>query len=183
MSAVDGFAQGGEAGKEVFVRAGAEFRDGAAVGADDGEGLLFGPDEAVEHAKALKELAGGEFEDPAIAAVHILVALEADDVAGQEFGGDQQGLDVANVGEVLGGEDQALKGVGRGADQLFGAFARWGEDDVAGLAVLATARTAFFDHNLLAVSILSARVLRGEFAFGDAAGEIRRRIGGGQRGW
>lgn len=178
MLAVDGFAQGGEAGEEVFVGAGAEFGDGAPVAADDGEGGLIDPQQSVEHAEALKQLARGEFEDPAGASVDVFFALEADEVAGQEVWGEQEGLDVADVFEVFGGEAQAAESVGGGANELFGAVAGGGEDDVAGFAVLSGAGSALLDDDGLAVGVLGAGFLGGEFSFGDAADEVGGRIGG-----
>ncbi len=173
--------EGAKAGEKIFFFRAEDFGDRLALAADDGKIGLRDPEEPVEQALAVENLAGGDGEDPARGVGDGLFAAVAGGVERELFLRQEQRLDFAEVAEVLVGEDEAGERGARFADRAFGSFAGWGEDDLAGfdiLAGLAAVFGEFFDADVLAVEVLGAGGFAGRFAFGDLAGEAGRRVGG-----
>jgi hypothetical protein len=103
----------------------------------------------------------------------------------EAFASEEEGLDFAEVAEVLLGEDEAGERGGGLADEAFGAFAGRAEEDLAGFAVLA-GLDAFgpdlLDADALLVEILRTDGFAGGFAVGGLAGEAGRGFGAGGDG-
>ena len=142
VQAVDQLADGGEAGKQVLRFHAVDLGDGLALQADDGIILLIHPQQAVEQALPLQDLARPNLKHPAIDTIDFLVAAELVFVIPKLVFRHDEGLYIAHVGEVFVGHLEALQGEKRLADQLLGALMLGREDDVAHLAIFADGGTA-----------------------------------------
>ena len=96
-------AEGGEKGEKIFFFFGEQLGNGAALGTDDGEIGLGGPEEAFEEALAIEELAGFDFEHPARDAINDLFPTGLGLVKPETVFGEEEGLDFADIAEILGG--------------------------------------------------------------------------------
>ena len=183
--AVDGLTDGGEVREEILAFGGADLGDGLTFHVDDVEFLLVDPDEAVEEAHVAEDLAGADLEDPAIDSIHGFVAADLGFVIPEAVLGEDEGLDITDIAEVFGREEEGLEGIDGGADGLFGALTGGREDDVAYLFIHAAGGAVaveLFQGDGLAVHVLVALGLGFGFAMGDEAGQIGWRVLGGLSG-
>ena len=173
--------QGAKTWEKIFLFRSEDLGDGLALALDDGKVIFGDPEEALEEALAVEELAGLDFEDPAFGILDGFFAAEGGGVEPETLLGEEERLDLAEVAEVLFGEDEADEGGAGLADQFFFAPAVGGEEDFAGFLVFAGLDAAvadlFYQHFLL-VEVLLADSFAGGFAFGGFAGEAGGRVGG-----
>ena len=133
--AVDFFVVGRVGRGEVFMAAAEIVGDGFAVDENDLEVLLVDPDLALEVALAFFEFFGAGLEDVGVEVVDLLAAEVGDVVLGEVGGLEDEGETVGDVVEVGLGHHDAFEGVARSEDDVFGAGAAVGEDDVGDLLV------------------------------------------------
>lgn len=123
---------GAEAREKIFFFRPEDLGDGLAFALDDREVVFGDPEEALEEPLAVEELAGLDFENPALRILHGFLAAEGGGVEPEALLGEQERLDLAEIAEVLFGEDEADEGGAGFADQFFLAAAVGGEEDLAG---------------------------------------------------
>ena len=116
-------SDGSESGEKIFLFRTKDFRDGFALAADDGKVALGHPEQAVEQALAVEDLARGDGEDPAGGVFDRFLAPVAGGIERELLFRQQQRLDLAEIAEVFLGQDQAGEHRLRLADQPFGPFA------------------------------------------------------------
>lgn len=173
--------QGAETREKIFLFRAEDLRHRLALALDDGEVVFGDPEEALEEALTIEELAGLDFEDPALRTLHRFFAAEGGGIEPEALLGEEEWLDLAKIAEVLFGEDEANEGGAGFADQLFFAPAIGGEEDFAGFGVFARFDAAvadLFNPHLLLVEVLLADRFAGGFALGGFAGEAGGRVGG-----
>ena len=137
------------------------------------------PQIALEQALALQQLTGTDLDHPAVHFLYFLLAPKLGIVQQQSILGEQGGLDLANIPEVFIGELQILQHCLRLSHQPLGPLLRWGEDNLANLAVFAdpgSALVEFFNRDALLVGVVALSVLCFTFTDGNAGYQVGGRL-------
>ena len=172
---------GAETREKIFLLRAEDLGDRLALASDDGEVVFGDPEKTLEQALAIEQLAGLDFQHPALGILHRFFAAEGGGIEPEAFLGEQQRLDLAEVAEVLFGEDEADQRGTRLPHQLLLAAAVGSEQDFPGFLVFAgfdAAVADLLDQHLLLVEVLLADGFAGGFAVGGFAGKAGGRVGG-----
>lgn len=171
----DVLAVGAEAGKYVFIVFGNDVGNGFAVRHDDLEIFVVDPDAALEVALVLFDGLGTNIENVAGELIDLLSANVGDVIFGKFSGREDEGLDIADVVEILLGEGDSLKGVGWSKGDVLVALAFGSKDDVAGHSVFAVGAVFLvesLDGEGLGVGVIIAFEFELRFFFGESLDDV-----------
>jgi len=176
---VDGPPHRCESRKQILLFHAADLRHCLALRAHNGEIVLLHPQHALKQPLPLQNLSRPHFEYVARHVVDIFRAAKFRFVNRQQFFHQNEGLDIAYIGEIFFGQLEILQGENGPADNLLGALLCGRENDVAHFAVLArhdAALAHFLHRHALPVSEMIARPLRLAFHVRRFADQIGRRL-------
>ena len=171
-----------EARKNVLVIFGDDVGDGFTFGHDDLKIFAVDPHASLKIALILLDGFGSNVKEVASQLIDLLAA-DVGDIVFRKFGASEdEGLDVADVVEVLLADGNALETVRRSKGDLLEALAFGSKDNVAGHAIFAIDHAALvvdgLDGEGLGVGVIVSLFFEFGFAFAETFDDFVDRLGG-----